>query len=158
MAVKFLGPTWPFCGSCCNRTNHNRQKVYTNLIALLWPFKRIIRDPCFVLVHQMSRDFVFPNWKRFGREHSLTLVTNKPFDLPQGTSKQVCPLPSEGTWNSTVQWATLSVQPSLTLLNMKDCPEMTLEPGSPDSSVWWRINCPLTTIPTGASGLTHLKL
>jgi len=60
MAVKFLHPRRQFYGSCCNRVNPKFQKGYTNLIASLWPFKGIIRDSHSALVHQMSRDFIFP--------------------------------------------------------------------------------------------------
>ena len=58
------------------------------------------------------------------------MVTNNPFDLPQGTSKQVCPPPSEGNWNSIVQRAPLSVQSLLTFGTLRTVPRCLWSQGT----------------------------
>lgn len=87
MAVKFLHRRRQFMALVV--TGQSKfQKGYTNLIASLWPFKGIIRDSHSALVHQMSRNFIFLIGKDSVRS-IITMVTNNPFDLPRGTSKQV---------------------------------------------------------------------
>lgn len=102
MAVQFLGQIGPFFSSCYKKANHNFQKGYTKLIASLWPFKESIRAPCCALVQQMSRQFIFPNWKRFGQGRCLPVVANSPL-ICSGYVKTILPSSLEGTWNSVDQ-------------------------------------------------------